>query len=287
MKHAKRMVLRSALALAMVGTFTACEDFSLCGLTEEDLGMGDAFIETTSYFMNIVNRADEAMRDETLQVNGSTTIDGATVRLTNDSLIIDFGPNNVATADGKLRRGKIAGAVTGDYFAEAGSISIQLQGYHVDDVAITGDLTVTNNGNNNGVDPWEIALVSPNFAMGNLYTYDANLSMEWTSGFETDTINEDDVFTISGMASGSDLQDTISFETAFTEPMQFERACEYLVTGGIVDVSLTDGEAEVAAVEVDFIGNDGPDADGCNNVVMLNASCDGTTVSFPQNFDGF
>lgn len=287
MKNTRNYFKRSVLALAIIGGFTACEDFGLCGLTEDDLSMGDAFVETTSYFMNVVGRADEAMRNGDLQQNGSTIIDDATVTLANDTLTIDFGPNNVATEDGKLRRGKIVGSLSGDYFNQSGTLALDLVNYHVDDVPVTGNVSISNDGNGSGATPWKVILASQNFAIGNDYDYNANLTMEWLTGYATTDSIEDDQFTIYGSAGGNDLQDTISFSTTFTEPMMFDRSCDYLVKEGIVEVILTSGNAEVAAVEVDFLDGDGMNSDGCNNVLMLNASCEGTTVSFPQNFDGF
>lgn len=282
MKNAKNYLKRSVLALAVVGTFTACEDFGLCGLTEEDLSMGDAFVETTSYFMNIVSRADEAMRNGDLQQNGATTIDGAAVTLENDTLTIDFGATNTLTDDGKMRRGKIVGSLSGDYFQQMGTLALNLDNYHVDDVLIAGDVTLSNDGNGSGNDPWKVTLASNNFAIGAEYDYNSNLTMEWLTGYETQDSILDDKFTIYGTAGGNDLLDTIGFATSFPTPMLFDRSCQYLVTEGVCDVSLTSGDSEVAAVVVDFL-----DSDGCNNVLMLNASCDGTQVSFPQNFDGF
>lgn len=287
MRNTKSNFKRAAVAVALVIGLTGCEDFGICGLTEDDLSMGDAFVETTGYFMNVVTRADQAMRDGDLQQNGTTTIDGATVTLANDSLTIDFGANNVSTADGKMRRGKIVGAITGDYFNLNGNLSLDLVNYHVDDVPITGNISLSNDGNNNGTAPWKVTLASSNFAIGNLYDYNSNLTMEWLNGYATTDSIEDDQFSIYGSAGGNDLQDSITFSTAFTEAMIFDRSCDYLVKEGVVEVSLTAGTAEVATVEVDFLDGDGINSDGCNNVLMLNASCEGTNVSFPQNFDGF
>ncbi|GGH74038.1 hypothetical protein [Phaeocystidibacter marisrubri] len=280
MKKTKNFLYKSLAVVALAGTMVSCEDINLCGITEDDLDMGDAFIETTSYFMNVVSRVDEAMRNEDLQNNGSTTIDGATVTLANDSITVDFGTSNVICQDGKSRRGKISGSITGDYFTQAGSINLNLTGYHVDDVPVVGNIAVTNTGQT--ANNWVISLVSSNFTIGTEYNYNANLSMEWESGFTTTDSIEDDVFELYGMAHGNDLADTISFSTSFTENMRFERTCQYVVTEGIVDVSLTSGTSEVANVTVDF-----KDEDGCNNVVFLNANCDGTEVSFPHTFDGF
>lgn len=280
MKKTKNFLYKSLAVMALAGTMVSCEDINLCGITEDDLDMGDAFLETTSYFMNVVTRVDEAMRNEDLQNNGSTTIDGASVTLANDSITVDFGSSNIICNDGKARRGKITGSITGDYFTQAGSINLNLTGYHVEDTLITGDINLTNTGQT--ANNWVISLFSNNFAIGSTYDYNANLSMEWESGFTTTDSIEDDIFEIYGMADGNDLADTISFSTTFTQNMRFERACQYVVTEGIVDVSLTAGTSEVASIVVDF-----KDEDGCNNVVFLNANCDGTEVSFPHTFDGF
>lgn len=275
----------STLALGgvlLVGT-TGCEDLGLCGLTEDDLGMGDAFVETTGYFLNVVARTDEALRDGDLTNDGTpTTIDGATVTLSNDTLLIDFGQNNVSTADGKLRRGAIRTYINGDYFVGGSSAGIQLMDYHVDDMPITGSITVSNDGQTSG--KWQQSLVTNNFAIDTIYAYNCNLVMEWQSGYATQDSVMDDVFTLDGSIGGDDFITDIAFDAAFLSPMLYDRSCAYRVVEGEVEVSLTDGVSanDVLAVGVDFI-----DSDLCNNVIFLTASCDGTEVSFPRTFDGF
>lgn len=267
----------------MATSLTSCEGIGLCDLTEEDLDMGDAFVETTSGFMNVISIVDQAMRNGDLQANGTATIDGANVNLTTDSLIVDYGATNVMSDDGKYRRGKIKAALTGDYFQSQGSVSAVLSNYYVDDVPVTGDFSMGNQGQSSNI--WTLNLLSTNFAIGSEYQYSANLLMEWESGYETQDSIADDKFALSGAATGADLVDSVDFSTTFTAPMKFDRSCDYLVTQGIVDVVLTNGtgeEGEVATVTVDFI-----DSDMCNNILQLNAACGETEVSFPQNFDGF
>lgn len=286
MKHLRKFLAISAVGVVALGLTTSCEDLNLCDLTEDNLSMGDAFLETTSSFMNIVGRADQAIRNGELQTNGTATIDVATVTLTTDSLIIDFGNTNVVTSDGRSRRGKIVGSLTGDYFMSAGVMTLDLEDYYVDDTQIQGGITLTNNGVVNN--EWSYDLTSSNFAIGTDYTYDANLNLAWLSGFTTQDSIADDVFTIGGAgssATGTDLSNNVEFECIFTEALKFDRSCTYLVTEGIVDVSLdltNIPDSSLVDVNVDF-----KSSDGCNNVVILTGSCEESTVSLPQNFDGF
>lgn len=283
MRKTKNLILKSLAVVALAGSMTACEGINLCDLDEGDLAMGDAFIETTSYFMNIVGRVDQAMRNGEVQTNGSAVIDGANVSLYTDSIVVDFGSTNVVTADGKQRKGKLVGAITGDYFTATGTVALDLVGYHVDDVPIDGTIALTNQGN--ATNNWIITLVSQDFTIGADYAYDANLSMEWLDGYATQDSIEDDIFEIYGSAGGASSSDSVEFDATFTENLHFERTCQYVVTKGVVDISVTPtspGASAVATVTADF-----KDSDGCNNVVFLEADCDGTNVSFPQTFSGF
>lgn len=268
--------------LAIAGGISSCsEEFNLCGYTEDDLEMAEGFEQTTSHFINIVSKVDRAMRNNDLQVNGSAIIDGADVTRSNDTISFDYGTTNVSCADGKLRRGKLVGYITGNYFQQGGSIALAMENYFVENTPITGNMILSNTGVNSNSN-YIINLSTSNFAIDTMYDYNVNYSLEWLSGYATRDTISDDVFTLSGIGSGNDNIDTTVFSISFTDPMMFDRGCQYGLSKGIVELNITSPSKDPMLMSVDFKDND-----GCNNVAEYSLDCDGTSVSFTQNFSGF
>lgn len=274
----KSSIKNLALGFAAVTMLAACdEELNLCGFTESDTAIGSVFVESTGYLFQITGRIDEAMRNGDLISGGSATIDNANVTWSNDTITIDFGPNNVSTADGKLRRGKIIGYVSGNYQTSGSMTAINLDNYHVNDVQISGSISLSNTGNSAG--NWVVQLSSTNFQISSDYSYSANLSMEWLSGYATDSLG-DDSWQITGTSSGADNTTGTTFTAQFTDPLLYDRNCAYkIVQGEVFMEAIADS---TLAITIDFLS-----ADNCNNVVNFDLDCDGSTVSSSHTFDNF
>ena len=147
-------------------------------------------------------------------------------------ITIDFGPVNCLGNDGHWRRGQIIISYTGHYF-QAGSVrSIGFNGYYVDDNAITGTRTVTNNGQNGaGNYNWTIDVVNFTITKPNndWFTRNSNRNREMIQGYGT--MNPwDDVYMITGTASGV-KSNGHTMNTTIVTPLRKEVGCKWIVSG--------------------------------------------------------
>lgn len=147
-------------------------------------------------------------------------------------ITIDFGPVNCLGNDGHWRRGQIIVTYIGNYW-QAGSVrTMGFNGYYVDDNAITGTRTITNNGQNaSGNYNWTIdvaafTITKPN---GNWFTRSSNRNREMIQGYGT-TNPWDDVYLITGTANAQ-KSNGHSMTSAITNALRKEIGCKWIVSG--------------------------------------------------------
>ncbi len=265
------------MGLGLMALFTACEGDNLTGLSEAEQKLTDYYLQAEQSSSRIFNLVDSALRDSSLMANDSTTIEDAVV--TRDAagvVTIDFG-NGTYGDDGVLRSGSIAVQTSGNYFSQGGGLSVSLNNYKEADQAIAGDFSVLNKGGD-----------SLNFQVNQLsfsesaFIFDGNKEMVWLSGFNTPADLSDDAYNISGSASGSYDNNSISSLIDANEALQYDRSCEYGITGGVLELSYVMDSASVSG-SIDFLA-----ADSCSNTmeITLNKEDIGV-VKFAKTFNRF
>lgn len=261
MKLIKQFAFAALAATAVV----ACSEEELDQILGEDsTAMAQVYVNAEGQFLNLYNRIDQALRDSAVINTGSAILDEATVTLTTDSLVIDFGNNNKLCADGKQRRGKIVAAKSGDFLNVANStLDVLLVNFHVDDVAIGCQMALRNGGTNSANQ--QIFVADTAFvSMGGDYTFGTTKELTFVNGFSTLYNTEDDAYSISGSAVGSSVPDngTYSASISSTNPLLYDRACAYKMVSGEVSLDIQTDTA--FGLSVDFL-----DIDGCGNLVRI------------------
>ena len=147
-------------------------------------------------------------------------------------ITIDFGPVNCLGNDGHWRRGQIIVTYTGPYWAAGSVKTIGFNGYHIDDNAVTGTRTVTNNGQNAAgnfnwtIDVVNFTITKPN---GNWFSRNSNRNREMIQGYGT--MNPwDDVYLITGTANGQ-KSNGHSMTSTIINALRKEVGCQWIVSG--------------------------------------------------------
>lgn len=250
-------------------TVTGCEELeNLCGISQEDLGFTEDYNNFLNASIYMYQQADRALRDSTLEADGTATIDGAACTRTTDSVIVDFG-NGTVGGDGKTRFGSYRIFYTGDYRLPGASASLTLKNYQEGDDAYSGGLTVTNTTPSPGSDP-ELSVTVNDLTVDTLQL-SGNVGAKWASGFETEMI-EDDNFELSGGLTLTELNSGDNFVGTIITPLNIDAACDYTFVGGEVD--LVPSNAQYPQVGMDFIDGD------CANLFTVFLDCDGNQLSF-------
>ena len=228
-------------ALALSGTlfFASCNRKDKGKDNDTELASDHNFSENT--YNDVVNIADEASEKNTGEnlENYKTASNCATITHDTTSTIrtitIDFGPTNCLCNDGRTRRGKILVSYTGRY-RDAGSIhTITFDGYHVNDHHIMGSKTVTNAGLNAANQTYFTIVVNGLIvkSTGDSISWTSNRTRTWTQGESTIGNKMDDVYEITGSASGT--KGSNSYTMTIIQPLVKSLACNW-ISAGIIEL---------------------------------------------------
>jgi hypothetical protein len=181
------------------------------------------------FFTDALRMSDAAYKDGDLPCAVAVTIDTVNVPHT---LLIDFGPANCTSADGRARRGRLHVTFTGRYRDPGTVITITPQEYHVNDHHVQGLKTVTNAGlNEQGQLFFSVTVngtvTAPDSSWTSTHNYQRTRT--WIEGASTLNLL-DDVYLISGGGSGVN-RNGVPFTVAITGPLRVELDCPWIVSG--------------------------------------------------------
>lgn len=163
---------------------------------------------------------------------GSVTID--TVSSTR-TIVIDFGTSNCLCVDGRYRRGKILANYTGKYRDSGTVVNISFDNYFVNDNQIKGTHKTTNLGKNAAgklVYKVEVngEIVKAN--NGGTITWISTRQREWVEGAATPLNILDDVYSITGSASGTNAAG-VSYTISITQALVRKMNCRWFESGKV------------------------------------------------------
>src|SRR5215831_2482186 len=182
---------------------------------------------TTMVDLAYANGNNMSFRGET----GENLLGGSCVTVTVDTasstrqITIDFGSTDCTCLDGRKRHGKIIATWTGLYRNPGTVISVTFNNYYVNGNKIDGTKTITNNGlNGAGHLVYTIAVTGTIVKANNggTITWNSNRQREWVAGSSTPLNPLDDVYSITGSASGTNASGTpyeINITTALVRKM--------------------------------------------------------------------
>jgi hypothetical protein len=248
----RQSIFQGIMACCLIAfTFTACkkdsketdsdttpaQDNSLAETNYNDVNtMVDASISlgTSFSFRQATNETGARVEDV---LGGCTTVAIDTAS-TNRTLVIDFGSTNCLGADGRNRRGKILATWTGKYRDQGTVINITFDNYFVNDNQIKGTHKTTNMGYNSAqhlVYKIEVngAIVKAN--SGGTITWISTREREWVAGSLTPLNILDDIYSITGSASGTTATGD-AYTISITQALVRKMNC-YWFESGKLDVT--------------------------------------------------
>ncbi len=181
------------------------------------------------------NKLSSFKTDDASGVLTDSVVITKTMKGDTGTAIVDFGTGGITCKDGKVRKGKIKLVRIGNPLNQGSVRTITTDGYSVDGNSIEATRTVTFNGlqATNGHPSWNIsASYTITFADGSTASGTTTRLREWSEGSSTLDNRTDDVFIVSGTASGTKASGT-SYEVEITTPLKIKVACHQIVSGVI------------------------------------------------------
>ncbi len=272
MRHFKKNYLALFLALTAIA-FTSCDEDTLASFSEAEAAMSDKYMEAEAALSNIYRIVDNTMRDSVLRATDSSSVFGAVVTRTANTILVDFRPG-VIGQDGRTRSGTITITETNDYRQAGGVLAVDLSNYVIDNFAVMGILGLENFGSDS------LRLNASRLAVVDSFELDGSKTIVWMNGFKTST-TADDVYKIKGMATGKQLNNTLT--SSLKEPMVIDNTCQYRLLEGLVEMDFfIDTASAQTTGSIDFIK-----ADGCENLARIKIKKGETEITLARQFFGF
>ncbi len=184
-----------------------------------------------------------------------------------NTLTIDYGTAGVVGLNGHVRKGKLIISLSAPLNTKGSIRMVQHENFSIDEVRISGTVTVTNKGLNGSNEPYFERIVTDRkltFPSGKTITWNATQTIVQIQGGDTPLFSVDDVFTIDGQSLGINRAGK-NFVVTTSEPLVYRIAC-YWIVKGIVNITL---DAKLLVINY----GDGT----CNNLVELTLP-DGTRI---------
>ena len=190
-------------------------------------------------------------------------------------ITVDFGSANCLCKDGRYRRGKIyvsytAGFHNKGYWDSLSNISITTSptdDYFVNDHQVKGSKSVTNNGRNSAHHLNWTVVVNGTIVKANnqgTITWTANRNLEWLAGAITPFNPSDDIYGVTGTASGTSAKG-VDFSVTITKQLIRKVGCPHFTEGTF---DFTPGSKPVR--HVDFSYSQAPDPAGsCDDLASV------------------
>jgi hypothetical protein len=185
-----------------------------------------------SFLYRTATNQDVARLEDVLGGCVSVTIDTVNSPRT---LTINFGTSNCLCVDSRYRRGKILASWNGKYRDAGTVVTISYDNYFVNDNQIKGTHKTTNMGLNNA--GHLVYLIEVNGSIvkannGGTITWASTRSREWIQGSHTPLNIQDDVYAITGSASGTTASGQ-TYAIAITQPLLRWMNCYWFESGKI------------------------------------------------------
>jgi len=222
------------------------------------------YIRAEDAVFEIVNAFFKGINDTLVINHGYGYIDNCDVTYypSDSSMTFGYGVENRMCQDNKYRRGLYRVECNGKILIEGVTAYLVTDSLFVDDSLVEADLEIQNLGiNENDLPEYSLKVVScvmriPDTTKTNGVSISADFRMVWAEGSATPEIHEDDIFLISGNASGSS-SDGFEFSVNVQEPLMDYLDC-FWISQGISKINVP--TAEFPTGDIDYILED-----GCNN----------------------
>lgn len=252
------------LPLLFLLMITSCEDNSSEIDYNPNVLSAKDYIRAEDAIFEIVNAFLKGVHDTLVMQTGYGYIDHCDVAYSaaENSITYSYGDVNRLCGDDKFRRGMFKATFTGPIFEEGTSAQLLTDSLFVDDYLVEAGMIIENTGlNASNKIAYDLNLTSSDIHLPDTSkTIGVNLSADfvlaWHQGSATPEIHEDDIFLVTGSASGTST-DNYVFSIEIQDPLENHLDCRW-ISSGISRITVP--VSQFPSGMIDYIISD-----GCNN----------------------
>lgn len=240
---------------------SACNDNSSELDYNPNVAASKDYIRAEDAVMEILNSFLKGIHDSLVVNYGYGYIDACDVAYypADHSLVFGYGQVNRLCQDNKFRKGSFSATFSGPIFIEGVKADIVTDSLFVDDFLTEASMEIQNLGiNDNNLPEYSLRVISsnimlPDTAKINGVKLTADFLLIWAEGSLTPPIHEDDLYQITGTASGFS-SDGIEFSTEIQDSLYNYIDCFWLSRG--INL-ITVPSAAIQTGDIDYIADDG------------------------------
>lgn len=155
------------------------------------------------------------------------------------TLTIRFDTVNGCTDPyGTKRKGKIRAIFSNKNFLDSlAVVTLTFDEYYVEGYKLSGSQTITNNGRIAGIPTFTVKTTNAKITTPGLktITWNSNETKKWTAGATTPSVWGDDIFSVTGTASGIGTKGT-NYSLTVSSALVFDNTCRW-ITQGIIEIT--------------------------------------------------
>jgi hypothetical protein len=191
-------------------------------------------------FQDIYKQLDEAAQSEGSLKSCATITISSIDTIFPKTVTIDFG-SGCAGSDGRIRSGSINAIFSGRWRNVGTVVSISTNNYFVNGYAVSGNVTITNNGRNSSNNiSYTVNVTNGTIsdANNNSHQWNGTTTYEWVQGESTTFFTNglsgitDDVYHITGSSSGTNRNGR-NYTALITERLVRALNCKWITDGTI------------------------------------------------------
>jgi hypothetical protein len=219
------------------------------------------YIRAEDAMFEIVNVFYKGIHDSLVLNTNYGYIDYCEIYWYPEDSLFTFGYGDVdrMCEDGKFRRGSFYAQYNGEKWAEGVTVTISTDRLYVDDSLVEARMVLTKNGYNaDNLLEYQLETQYCRIKLAdstklNPVTISANFLLEWAQGFATPEIHEDDIYLVSGTASGIS-SDLYEFSVEILDPLTDPIDC-YWIYAGLSQITVPNADFKTGTI--DYIMEDG------------------------------
>lgn len=235
----------------IIALFLAIFVFSSCRKEEKKINFSQVAKEHSiaqNLFDDVFKQVDKASKLQDDSCNGQKTGEGvfvngcATITISSldavfpKTISVDFGAQNCMGNDGRNRRGILNYTITSWYRDSACKITVIPSNFYVNDYKVEGTKTIVNNGRNASgnlnyiIEVTNATITTP---QNETFSWSTHRNHEWIEGENTILNPYDDVYLITGNATGITSEQT-PYTITIDSPLNILVGCRWVRQGSLI-----------------------------------------------------
>jgi hypothetical protein len=226
------------LILSFILFLSACKEEGQETDYNPNVKSSKEFIFSEDILFEVINIYLKGITDTAVLGEGYNYVDNCGILYIplDDKMTFEYGGVNRWCPDNKFRRGSFDAFINGPFFTQGTRVDFVFDSLFVNDNLVEGILSSVFLGTDNsgkhqlGFQMSQGMITLNDTVNESIIHFETDYVLTWEEGYGTPTVHEDDMFMVTGTASGRNL-DQVDYELTIQDPLMNYLDCFWIVSG--------------------------------------------------------